>query len=228
MGSRFGTQTVRIIHNADTDDETVEEVEAHIQGEKGFFDVDTPIFEGDFVEVEDPRRSQGVERRLATKVKVNNMGPSNMQHISVTWGGAVSPRVAPVRRLTFENLHPEVQSSAGSLFADGQYEAAVSEAFKSIEVRVRRVTGLDRSGAPLMAGAFKPEAPMIDVAAHEGHSGQDEREGFLHIFRGSMIGIRNPKAHELFETGDPQQALEYLGMASLLHRRIDSAGSAQR
>lgn len=228
MGSHFGTQTVRIFRNADTDDETVEEVEAHIQGEKGFFDVDTSIFEGDLVEVEDPRRPEGVERRLATKVKVNNMGPSDMRHISVTWGRAVPPRVAPVRRLTFENLHPEVQSAAGDLFADGQYEAAVSEAFKSIEVRVRTVTGLDRSGAPLMAEAFKPDAPTIDVAVHEGQSGKDEREGFLHIFRGSMIGIRNPKAHELFETGDPQQALEYLGMASLLHRRIDSAGGAQR
>lgn len=45
----------------------------------------------------------------------------------------------------------------------------------------------------------------------------------MHVFRGAMMGIRNPGSHELFKPGDPQQALEYLGFASLLHRRIDVA-----
>jgi uncharacterized protein (TIGR02391 family) len=216
-------QNVKIIRNADSEDEQVVEVDAQIQGEKGFFDVDTPIFEGDLVEVADPRRPEGVERRLAAKVKLNNFGPADMQHITVTWGNAPMPRTAPIRRLTFENLHPQVQSAAGDFFADGHYEAAVSEAFKSIEVRVRDVTAVDNSGASLMADVFKPDGSALDVAAHQGRSGEDEREGFLHIFRGAMIGIRNPGAHELFKTGDPQQALEYLGFASLLHRRIDAA-----
>ena len=56
-----------------------------------------------------------------------------------------------------------------------------------------------------------------------GRNGQDEREGFLALFRGAMLGIRNPKAHELFTLEDPQRALEYLGFASLLHRRLDTA-----
>ena len=47
------------------------------------------------------------------------------------------------------------------------------------------------------------------MAVHEGRSGQDEREGFLDIFRvAPTIGIRNPGAHELFTPGDPQQALD--------------------
>lgn len=160
---------------------------------------------------------------MAAKVKVNNFGPADMQHISVTWGRSAPPRVAPVRSLTFENLHSSVQSAAGDLFADGHFESAVSEAFKSLEVRVRATTGSDRSGADMMATAFKPDGSVLDVAEHEGRSGEDEREGFMHILRGAMIGIRNPGAHELFKTGDPQQALEYLGFASLLHRRIDAA-----
>lgn len=100
---------------------------------------------------------------------------------------------------------------------------AVSEAFKSLEVRVRAATRLDKSGADLMASALKADGSMLDTAQHEGRSGEDEREGFMHIFRGAMIGIRNPGAHELFKPGDPRQALEYLGFASLLHRRIDAA-----
>jgi hypothetical protein len=61
------------------------------------------------------------------------------------------------------------------------------------------------------------------VAGHGGRTGDDEREGFMHVFRVAMIGIRNPGSHELFKPGDPQQALKYLGFASLLHRRIDAA-----
>jgi uncharacterized protein (TIGR02391 family) len=186
-------------------------------------DVDTPLFEGDIVEVADPRRPEGVERRVVAQVKVNNFGPTQMQHISVTWGRGAPPRVAPVRRLTFENLHSAVQSAAGELFADGHYETSVSEAFKSIEVRVRELTGLTRSGAALMGDAFRADGSALDVAGHEGRTGDDEREGFMHLFRGAMIGIRNPGAHELFQPADPQQALEYLGFASLLHRRIDAA-----
>jgi len=124
---------------------------------------------------------------------------------------------------SFQNLHPAVQNAAGDLFADGHYESAVGEAFKSVEVRVRDVMGIDKSGAALMGDAFRSDGSVLDIASHVGRSGEDEREGFMHIFRGAMIGIRNPGAHELFKTGDPQQALEYLGFASLLHRRIDAA-----
>lgn len=107
-------------------------------------------------------------------------------------GVELPPLVAPVRRLAFENLHAQVQSAAGPLFADGHYASAISEAFKSIEVRVKRETGIDQSGAKLMATAFHPSNPALNVAAELGQSGQDEREGFHALFRGAMIGIRNP------------------------------------
>lgn len=220
----FPKETVRVIRNEGTDDEEIFEVVGHIQPDSGFFEVGVPIFEGDIVEVADPRiGSEGRQRRLAQRVKVHSNVPQAVQHTQVIWGSAPAVRVAHVRRLTFENLHPHVQAAAGDLYADGHFESAVSEAFKSIEVRVRSVTGLDRSGAPLMSEAFRPAGPHLDVAVHGGRSGEDEREGFLHILRGAMIGIRNPGAHELFKPSDPQQALEYLGFASLLHRRIDAA-----
>ena len=39
----------------------------------------------------------------------------------------------------------------------------------------------------------------------------------------AMVGIRNPKAHELSRGDDPDEALEALALASLLHRRLDIA-----
>jgi uncharacterized protein (TIGR02391 family) len=221
--STFGTDQIVIIHHEGQEDETRREVEAHIQSKTGSFEVDTPIYEGDIVELDDPRG--GRERRLAAQVDINRVrGHEDMSRIKVTWGKAGPPRSAPVRRLKVENLHPAVISASSDLFNDGHYESSVSEAFKSIEVRVRSLaptTG--KTGAKLMEAAFGGIAPTLDITTEAGESGDNERSGFLALFRGAMIGVRNPKAHELFKPGDAHQALEYLGFASLLHRRLDVA-----
>lgn len=221
----FGTTKVTVVNNPGTEDEHRFETEAHVQAKTGFFAVDTPIYEGDIVEFHDPRG--GTTRKVAATVDVNNpTGPSfrGVEHIHVTWGSAPPARVAPVRRLSIENLHKEVISSSSELFADGHYQAAVSEAFKSIEVRVRSLAGSNQSGVKLMGEAFGGPEPRVSVSTASGQSGKDEQEGFAALFRGAMLGVRNPRAHELFRPQDPQQALEYLGFASLLHRQLDTAG----
>lgn len=222
----FGVTQVTIVHAEGTDDEKRHTTEAHIQAKTGFFAVETPIYEGDIVEFADPRG--GIDRKLAAEVDVNNPGGtlSNMAHIHVTWGRAPMLRVPPVRRLTIDNLHQRVISSAGDLFGDGHYESAVSEAFKSLEVRVRHETGSDLSGTKLMNEAFGGANPKVALSQETGQTAKDEQEGFAALFRGAMLGVRNPKAHELFKPQDPQQALEHLGFASLLHRRLDIAFGA--
>ncbi|ATD70113.1 TIGR02391 family protein [Gordonia sp. 1D] len=222
----FGVSNVTVIHAEGTADEARFEVEAHIQAKTGFFAVDTPIYEGDVVEFPDPRG--GLDRKLAAQVDVNNAGGSlaDMAHIHVTWGKAPMMRVPPVRRLTIDNLHSMVVDAAGDLFADGHYESAVSEAFKSLDVRVRDETGSTLSGTKLMNQAFGGANPPVIVSQETGQTRKDEQEGFAALFRGAMLGVRNPKAHELFKPQDPQQALEYLGFASLLHRRLDASSRA--
>lgn len=220
----FGITKVTVVRNPGTADEERFETEAHIQAKSAFFAVDTPIYEGDVVEFPDPRG--GMARKVAAGVDVNNPTGSSfqrMKHIHVTWGTAPPADVAPVRRLSVENLHEEVIRASSDLFADGHYEAAVSEAFKSIEVRVRSVTGSSQSGVKLMGDAFGTSEPRVSVAQATGQSGRDEQEGFAALFRGSMLGVRNPRAHDPFQPQDPQEALEYLGFASLLHRRLDVA-----
>ena len=132
------------------------------------------------------------------------------------------PRVAPIRRLTIENLHPDVIESAGKIFADGHFSRAVTEAFGSLEVHVRGLLGSETSGTKLMDEALAGKDPKLSVTRHEGRSGEDEQAGFHALFRGAMLGVRNPAAHELAAEQDPQEALEYLALASLLHRRLDS------
>jgi uncharacterized protein (TIGR02391 family) len=214
-----GTKTVVIVRHEGTSDEARTNVEAMIQSQSGFFDVATPIYEGDIVEIPDPRG--GTDRRLAAEVHVNDSGPKQLHHTEVKWGKAPATRTSPVRRLSIEHFHPEVTKAASPLFADGHYSNAVYEAFKSIEVRVRELTGIDKSGAPLMGDAFGSKEPKLRLATSSGRSGIDEQEGFLSLFRGSMLAVRNPKAHEPVRDEDPVQALEYLGLASLLHHRLD-------
>lgn len=223
----FDVRDVTIIHNEGQPDEKRTIAGAEIQRDKAFFELDAPVYEGDIVILgKDPRDGSEV-RRLAGNVKHNQggRGRSRLDHATVEFTSAPVPRVAAVRRLTFENLHPEVQTAAGDLYADGHHQAAISEAFKSLEVRVRNLTGIQKSGTSLMgdAFAFKSGTPPLDVATETGQSGNDEREGFAALFRGSMLGIRNPGAHELFKPTDAHETLEYLALASLLHRRIDGA-----
>ena len=67
-----------------------------------------------------------------------------------------------------------------------------------------------------MANAFNEQTPKIRL-----NSDPDEQEGFKLIFMGSMQGIRNPKAHHAIVQNDPYKTLEYLGLASLLLKRVD-------
>lgn len=224
---RAGLTKVTITNYPGTAEESQHDVEAQLQAASGFFAIETPIYEGDIIEVPDPRG--GTTRHLAAEVKINRAPDWFADHgfTEVVWGTAPMPRVAPIRRLTVENLHPLVAGAAADLFADGHFESAVAEAFKSVEVRVRDLTGSTSSGVKLMGEAFGSASPHIDVGLRSGQSGADEREGFLALFRGAMLAVRNPRAHDLATEQDPQEALEYLGFASLLHRRLDVAKTAQ-
>ena len=45
----------------------------------------------------------------------------------------------------------------------------------------------------------------------------------MHIFAGSMQGIRNPLGHEDEIGGDPWETIEYIGLASLLAKKLDKS-----
>ena len=53
-------------------------------------------------------------------------------------------------------------------------------------------------------------------------SGENVQNGFMQIFAGAMIGIRNPKAHEN-QTVSKDSAIKSLVFASLLMDKIDEA-----
>ncbi len=66
----------------------------------------------------------------------------------------------------------------------------------------------DLDGAPLMRAVFSRNNPILAFNDLSDQTAQDEQEGMMHLFEGAMLGIRNPRAHDIL-SDDPQRALEY-------------------
>ncbi len=118
-------------------------------------------------------------------------------------------------------LHPEIVLVSGRLFKDGHYPQAIFEAFKAVNNFVKQKSRLSLDGKPLMSKAFSQTDPVIRLNKGKTQSDKDEQEGFMFLFMGAIVGIRNPKGHENSVLNDPYRALEYLCLASLLLRRAE-------
>jgi uncharacterized protein (TIGR02391 family) len=126
------------------------------------------------------------------------------------------------------SIHPRVWKAAVSLYESGYRGPAILEAYKAINARVREMTGShgsDKDGKALMGYAFNASNPILRLNDGKTRSERDEQEGFSLIFMGAMLGVRNPKAHDLMAPIDEDRALEYLTLASLLMRRLDDAAA---
>lgn len=120
-------------------------------------------------------------------------------------------------------LHPRIRKVSETLFQNGAYRNAILDSFIEIEKMTREKSGVEKTGASLFADAFNPDRPILRLNSLRNRNEKDEQEGFMHIFRGASIGIRNPKAHDTFIQKDPYRTVEYLCLASLLAKRIDES-----
>jgi len=126
----------------------------------------------------------------------------------------------------FDEFDPDIRKVSLQRFKDGHYADAVSAAFKVLNSQVRaeykRQTQRDLDGAPLMESAFSPKSPVFKLADLNTPSGENIQLGFQRLFAGSMIGIRNPHAHENL-TLDVTDAKHFLYLASLLMKKFKDA-----
>jgi uncharacterized protein (TIGR02391 family) len=137
--------------------------------------------------------------------------------------------VAVARPARLGALHPQIAEVSRPLFEDGHREAAIFQAFTAVNNRVKEMSGRgDLDGVDLMAQVLKPEAPVIVLADVSEETGRNIQMGYHRIFMGVMAALRNPSAHELFGDIDEDEALEQLGLASLLMRRLDEASVPDR
>ena len=111
-----------------------------------------------------------------------------------------------------------------SLFADGYYALAVQKAYIYIDNLVSKRSGrTDKDGADLMRTVFSPKNPVLKLNKLQSRSEENQQQGYMHMFEGVMIGIRNPRAHEYDVEDTPREALEMIVIANHLMRLLKSS-----
>jgi uncharacterized protein (TIGR02391 family) len=122
------------------------------------------------------------------------------------------------------NIHPLLPTVVRNLFDDGYYAQATFEAFKFFDKEVGRIATYHESGFKLMMAAFSEDSPILKLTPCVTTSEKDEQRGFRFLFAGSVLAIRNPRGHEYAVRDSPDECLDHLGVASILLRRLETAG----
>jgi len=73
-----------------------------------------------------------------------------------------------------------------------------------------------------MEHVFSPKNPILKFNNLADASDMDEQRGFMMLFSGAVIGLRNPRAHKIIKD-DPEKALEFIAFVSLLAKLADQA-----
>ncbi len=124
-------------------------------------------------------------------------------------------------------LHPRVIQLARPRFENGHYADAVSACLREINTmikeHVRQAIHQELDGAALMTRAFSANNPIIEFGDLTTENGRNIQLGYMKIFEGAMIGIRNPKAHANLYP-DLNKSIHLLFIASFMFIKLQEAG----
>lgn len=116
-------------------------------------------------------------------------------------------------------LHPIIAQKVWSLFLQGDYDTAVFQAFKQVEIAVRKAGGYEETdiGVSLMRKAFHGDTGnLTDPNQQPG-----EKESLTHLFAGAIGYCKNPPSHRNVDV-KAEEAAEMIIFASYLLRLVDS------
>ncbi|PIR69625.1 MAG: TIGR02391 family protein [Candidatus Niyogibacteria bacterium CG10_big_fil_rev_8_21_14_0_10_46_36] len=122
--------------------------------------------------------------------------------------------------LPSEGLDPVLVRKVKQAFIRGDYDTAVFQAFKEVEVRVRNKAGLSNSdiGVKLIRKAFNPtNGVFTDKSMDEG-----EQAARMELFTGAIGTYKNPASHRDVALSDPREAADIIHIANQLLRIVDS------
>jgi uncharacterized protein (TIGR02391 family) len=150
--------------------------------------------------------------------------PWDGQHCRLTRRGKELARALAAGTLTLqsrpltEDMLPDSMRVALSNYHSENYDAAVFEAMKAVEITVRAGAGLAANdiGAPLMRKAFNADSGALTDLRTE----RAERQGMGDLFAGAMGVFRNATGHRPVGLS-AQQAWDALILAAQLIRIVE-------
>jgi len=118
--------------------------------------------------------------------------------------------------LPHKTLDPKLASKVSPAFLRGDFDTAIFEAFKEVEVRVRSLSGADKAdiGVNLMRKAFHPENGSLT----DNTQVLSERQAISDLFAGAMGSFKNPSSHRDVDFNDPAEVVELIMLADQLVR----------
>jgi uncharacterized protein (TIGR02391 family) len=126
---------------------------------------------------------------------------------------------AKSRYLRREILHPRIAEKVWSAFIRSEYDVAVFQAMKGVEVVVRQACGFgaDEIGTNLVRKAFHVEnGPLTDMSAE-----RSERQARSDLFAGAIGSYKNSHSHRDVNLENADEAYELVMLANHLLRIVD-------
>ena len=117
----------------------------------------------------------------------------------------------------FDFLHPKVTEVSSLLFLGGHFRQAVLDATIELVNHVKKISGLkDLDNTPLMQRAFSIKDPVLELS-----SNKDIQLGFMWLFSGAVMTMRNVNAHRLDPSLKKEECIEQLYFISHLFKALD-------
>ena len=120
-------------------------------------------------------------------------------------------------------LHPIIAKKVWPIFLQGTYDSAVFEAFKAVEIAVRKAGNYAETdiGVPLMRKAFNVDSGnLTDQNQHPA-----EKQAMSDLFAGVIGSYKNPGSHRDVEIA-AEEAVELIIFANHLFRIVDSCNQS--